>query len=66
MALKEVLRRNRLQQKAVAEGLGVSRQTVCFWVSGHVVPGGENLSRLLDFLRQFEPSLEVSDLMRAA
>ena len=66
MALKDVLQRNRLQQKAVAEALGVSRQTVCFWVSGQVTPGGENLSRLLDYLRQFEPSLELSDLLRAA
>ena len=66
MGLKEILRRNRLQQKAVAEGLGVSRQTVCFWVNGRVVPTGENLSRLLEYLRQFEPSLEVSDLLRAA
>lgn len=66
MGLKEILRRNRLQQKAVAEALGVSRQTVCFWVSGQVTPGGENLSRLLEFLRQFEPSLEAADLLRAA
>jgi hypothetical protein len=35
-------------------------------VNGRGTPGGENLSRLLEFLRQFEPSLEASDLLRAA
>jgi len=64
--LARVMARNRLQQKHVAEALPVSRFTVWQWVHERAVPTGTNLSRLLDFLRQFEPTLQAGDLLSAA
>lgn len=62
-ALAAILERNRLQQKHVAEALGVSRMAVLRWVHGRSRPGGDNLVRLLEYLRQFEPGLDVNDLL---
>jgi transcriptional regulator with XRE-family HTH domain len=60
------IRRNRLQQKDVAEALGISRMTVLNWVHGNSTPTGTNLLRLLENLRQFEPSLRAEDLLPEA
>ena len=65
MGLREILQRNRLEQKDVAEGIGVSRQTVWLWTNGLAMPGGENLARLLAYLQKFEPALSLADLMPA-
>ncbi len=62
MALRDILDRNRLQQKDVAEGIEVSRVTVWNWVSGRATPTGTNQAKLLAFLRQYEPTLDVTDL----
>lgn len=64
--LRAILDRNRLQQKHVAEALGVTRMTVWSWVDGRNVPTGPNLASLLAFLQRFEPSLTVADLLAAA
>lgn len=64
--LAGVLRRNRLQQKDVAEALGLSRMTVHNWVNGHSQPLGANLVRLAQYLSQFEPDLRESDLVEPA
>lgn len=61
--LRRILERNRLQQTAAAEALGVSRIAVGLWVNGHSKPSGENLIRRLEYLRRFEPGLEASDLL---
>ena len=63
MGLREILQRNRLEQKDVAEGIGVSRQTVWLWTNGLGVPGGENLARLLAYLQKFEAGLTLADLL---
>jgi len=60
------IRRNRLQQKDVADALGISRMTVLNWVHGNSVPTGTNLLRLLEYLRGFEPALQAEDLLPAA
>ncbi len=57
------LSRNRLQQKHVAEALGVSRMAVLAWYHGRSVPTGENLIKLADYLRTFEPSISERDLL---
>lgn len=64
--LRAVLARNRLQQKEIAEALGLSRMAVWSWVDGRTVPGGTNLLRLLEYLRQFDPSLQAEDLLPEA
>lgn len=64
--LKGILARNRLQQKDVAEALGLSRVAVWAWVDGRSVPTGTNLLRLLEYLRQFEPGLRAEDLLPEA
>jgi transcriptional regulator with XRE-family HTH domain len=64
--LAAVLDRNRLQQKHVALALGVTRMTVLAWFHGRSVPTGDNLARLLVFLRRFEPGLQNEDILGAA
>jgi len=64
--LRAVLDRNRLMQKDVAEALGLSRVAVWAWVDGRSVPTGANLLRLLEYLRQFEPTLQAEDLLQPA
>jgi transcriptional regulator with XRE-family HTH domain len=64
--LREILDRNRLDQTQVADGLGISRVSVGNWVHGRSKPSGPNLVRLRDYLRQFEPGLEVEDLLAPA
>jgi transcriptional regulator with XRE-family HTH domain len=64
--LRAVLARNRLQQKDVADALSLSRMSVWSWVDGRTVPTGINLIRLLEYLRQFEPTLQAEDLLPAA
>lgn len=63
MNLRPILDRNRLQQKDVAEGIGVSRQTVYLWVNDLAIPGGENLTNLLAFLQRYETTLSLADLL---
>lgn len=64
--LRAVIARNRLQQKEIAEALGISRMSVWSWVDGRTVPSGGNLLRLLEYLRQFEPTLQAEDLLDPA
>lgn len=66
MGLRVVLARNRLQQKHVADALGISQNAVLAWVHGRSVPSGINLFRLLEYLRQFEPGLVLEDLFPEA
>lgn len=61
--LRAVLERNRLQQKDVAEALGLSRMSIWSWVDGRTTPSGTNLLRLLEYLRRFEPSLTAENLL---
>jgi transcriptional regulator with XRE-family HTH domain len=61
-----VLRRNRLQQKDVAAALGLSCNAVWAWAAGRSVPTGRNLVRLLEYLKQFEPTLTAEDLVGPA
>jgi transcriptional regulator with XRE-family HTH domain len=65
MALKEILQRNELTQEQTAREVGVSNMTLWNWANGRSIPTGENLARLLDFLRLREPGLDVSDLLPA-
>ena len=37
--------------------------SVWSWVDGRTVPSGTNLLRLLEYLRQFEPTLQVEELL---
>lgn len=66
MNLKVILKRNRLQQKDVAEALGISRMTVWQWVHGRSIPNGENLLALAAYLQKFEPTIEPKDLVESA
>ncbi len=50
----------------VAEALGVSRISVGNWCNGRTGVNGSNLVRLLEFLRRFEPGLQVEDLLTPA
>ena len=61
--LRDVIRRNGLKQREIAEAVGVAAETFSRWVAGRITPGGENLVRLLDFLRRHEPSLQADDLL---
>jgi transcriptional regulator with XRE-family HTH domain len=63
--LQAALDRNRLQQKHVAEALGVSRIAVSAWVHGRSIPTGSNLVRLVEYLRQYEPGIAAEDLLPA-
>jgi transcriptional regulator with XRE-family HTH domain len=63
VVLAEILQRNRLKQKDVAKALGVSRVSVGAWMSGRTTPSGARLVRLLGYLRSFEPTLQVEDLI---
>jgi transcriptional regulator with XRE-family HTH domain len=65
MGLGSVLDRNRLQQKHVAEALGVTRMTVWQWVHGRARPTGINVIRLMDYLRKFEPGLAAEAVFPA-
>lgn len=65
VGLRAILDRNRLQQKDVAAALGLSRVAVWAWVDCRSMPTGANLLRLLDYLRQFEPTLQAEDLLAA-
>ncbi len=60
--LGPVLARNPLTQKEIAAALGVAPETVTRWKRGDIAPGGQNLLRLLAFLRQHEPELQPEDL----
>ncbi len=66
LGLRAALNRNRLQQKHVAEALGITRMTVWSWVDGRYVPNGINLFRLVEYLRQYEPGITAEDLMGPA
>lgn len=65
VGLAAVMERNRLQQKHVAEALGVSRMAVLAWYHGRSIPSGDNLVRLLAYFRSFEPGLQAEDLLPA-
>lgn len=61
--LAGLLERHRLQQRHVAEALGVSRMAVLAWYHGRAIPSGSNLVRLVEYLRQFEPGLSAEALL---
>ena len=63
MVLRDVISRNGLMQRDIAAAVGVAPETFSRWVSGRVTPGGENLVRLLDFLRKVEPGLQAEDIL---
>lgn len=66
MALRDVIYRNGLIQKDIAEAIGVTPETLSRWSKGHVTPGGTNLGLLLDHLRRFEPGITIKDILPAA
>jgi len=63
-ALRAALKRNRLQQKDVAAALGLSVFTLHNWTAGKATPTGDNLIKLADYLRQFEPGISERDLLQ--
>lgn len=64
--LRAVIERNRLKGREIAEAIGVAPETLSRWVQGHVAPTSDNLLRLLSHLRQYEPGLQVEDLVEAS
>lgn len=66
MALKDVIQRNGLNQRELAESLGVAPETLSRWVQNHKRPTGENLVRLLAHLRQYEQDLQAEDLIETS
>jgi DNA-binding transcriptional regulator YiaG len=60
MRLRPVLDRLGLDQKAVAEELGVAEETVSRW--GGRLPQGRHLVALLDYLQKHDPSITLDDL----
>lgn len=65
VGLRAALDRNRLQQKHLAEALGVSRMTVLEWAAGRTTPSGSNLLRIVAFLQGYEPAITAADLFSA-
>lgn len=61
--LAQILKRNRLQQKDVAEAVGVSRMAVLGWFHGRTFPAGAHLVLLVAFLRRFEPGVGADFLL---
>lgn len=61
--LTRAMKRNRLMQKHVAKGVGVSRIAVWSWQSGQAEASDENFTKLVAFLRKFEPGLKASDIL---
>lgn len=66
MALIDVIRRNNLNQREMADSLGVAQETLSRWVQGHKRPTGTNLVLLLGHLRKYEPNLQAEDLLEVA
>lgn len=60
--LREILKRNRLSQKRMAQALGTGESVVSRWVTGKKLPGTVSTFRILTFLRKYEPSLAADDL----
>lgn len=50
MALAEIIDRNSLKSKDIADAVGVAPETLSRWTQGHMVPSGENVGRLLSYL----------------
>ncbi len=48
--LRKILQEKGLKQAAVARELGVSKQTVCFWVNKKCFPKRRNLKDLMELL----------------
>ncbi len=48
--LRKILQQKGLKQAAVARELGVSKQTVCFWVNKKCFPKRRNLKDLMEML----------------
>ena len=65
MGMKEVLKRNRLQQADLAEGIGVTKQAVWMWCTGGGQPTTENLLKARDWIRQYDPTVTADDLLDA-
>jgi transcriptional regulator with XRE-family HTH domain len=63
--LEAAIRRNSVNQRQMAAAVGVSPETLSRWVRGHMRPTGDNLVRVLSYLRRFEPRLQAEDLLGA-
>jgi transcriptional regulator with XRE-family HTH domain len=50
VALAEIIDRNNLKGKDIADAVGVAPETLSRWTQGHMVPSGENVGRLLSYL----------------
>jgi transcriptional regulator with XRE-family HTH domain len=61
--LAAAMDRNNVKPGAMAQALGVSKETISRWRANVVIPTGENLNRALEYLRQFEPDLQAADLL---
>jgi len=66
MTLKKVMDRNGVKGRDMAEAIGVAVETVSRWRSLTLAIGGANLIRVRDYLRRFEPGIDVQDLRAAA
>ena len=61
--LNATLRRLRLSRAMVAEAVGVSRQTVWMWCACRTEPTRAFRTRLLEYLREFEPTVGLDDIL---
>ena len=61
MQLKPILERLQIEQKTVAEELGVWEETVSRWAAGQI-PQGRNLLALLAYLQKHDPKITLNDL----
>lgn len=61
--LGALLAKHQIQQKDLAQAIGVSVQSLGNWIHGRSVPSTSRLVHLLDFLRTFEPELRLEDLV---
>jgi len=63
MGMREILKRNRLQQADLAEGIGVTKQAVWMWCTGGGQPTADNLLKARDWLRQYDPTVTADELL---
>lgn len=66
MAIQDTLDRLRIQQVMLANGIGVTTNSVCSWAQGKRQPSGQNASDMLAFLRRYDPDLDLEDLIPSA
>ncbi len=67
MALAEIIDRNNLKGKDIADAVGVAPETFSRWAQGHMVPSGENVGRLLAYLsKRLKRRVRYEDLFEPA